>query len=383
MGGGEGVAGPLPDPPALREGEVAPLSLPAVEGEAQLDATAEEVGGGDALPPVLPLSFAEAALEGVPLTDASLLLEGGAVAAVLPLAQPLADDKGEGEREAPTEREGLREGGGDMDAEGAIEGDEGSVARDETLPLLDGAFDELAPADAVASDPDGEAEAAPDAVCAWESLPAALALAATVAPGVALALVDTDAEKVGESDAAPLCEGVPAAEGGGDIEAVPFPDGVCAADEDASALPEAEGDAETLREAAAEALAQYDCAALTLFTEDAEGEGLESAVGVSGPEGAAVAVGHEALLLRLGEPVDDGVPFTEAERGGERDADGELLSAAEIVAKLADAEADCCALVLARPLRENEGELESTALPVISASVPVCVTDLDARGDAE
>lgn len=259
----------------------------------------------------------------------------------------------------------------------------GGVAREETLPLLDGGFVELTPADAEAGDTEGDADAKPDAVGEGGAVPAVLALAGTVAPGVALAFVDTDAEKVDEAEAAPLCVGVPAAVGAGEVETDPVPDGECAADDDSSPLPEAESDAKALREEPAEALSLKVCAALPLFAKDADEEGLESAVGVSALEGAAEAEGHEALLLRLGEPVDEGVPLTEAERGGERDAEGELLSTAEIVAKLADADADDSALVLARPLRETEGEPVPTALAVISASVPVCVADLDARGDAE
>lgn len=56
-GVGEGVVYMVTVPPTLWEGKGVLLSLPAAEGEVPLDAVAENVSGGDALFPALPLAM--------------------------------------------------------------------------------------------------------------------------------------------------------------------------------------------------------------------------------------------------------------------------------------------------------------------------------------
>jgi len=171
--------------------------------------------------------------------------------------------------------------------------------------------------------------------------------------------------------------------GAGVSDTVPVSLKEAAAEGEAPPLSVADTDAEPLRDAAAEALAVGDGRPEALVASEAVGERLAPEDADSEGDCRADREGHDAVPLRLGEPEDEGDPRMEPERGGEREAEGDALSAAEADATLADAEADPAALALARALRESDGLPVTGAVPVTRATVPVTVTDLDAQGDAE
>lgn len=159
-------------------------------------------------------------------------------------------------------------------------------------------------------------------------------------------------------------------------------DAVATAEGEAPALPDTDADAESLLEDPAEALAESERAPDALANE-ADGEGLPTAEGVSGRDGCALVEGLDAEAERLGEPVLEEEPLTEADRCGEREAEDEGLSPFDAVAKLADAEVEPAALSLARALRDAEGDPVSSGEAVANAPVELCVVDLEVRGDEE
>lgn len=146
-----GEAEPTPEADIVPEGETEPLPIPL------------ELGGTVAVP------------EKGALREASAVLDAAAVAVALELVLPLRDAAEEGEREGPIERDGLRDVGGENEANGELVKDATAEPRAEELPLPD-ASETLGTAEMDSRDAEGEGEK-PEAVGMGLSEPAALTLA--------------------------------------------------------------------------------------------------------------------------------------------------------------------------------------------------------------
>ncbi len=162
-----GEAEPPPEADIVSEGETEPLPTPL------------ELGGAVAVPEKEALREASAVLDAAAVAAALELVlplwDAAADAAALELALPLGDAAEEKEREGPIERDGLRDVGGENEAEGELVKEATAEPRAEELPLPD-ASETLGTAEVDSRDAEGEREK-PEAVGTGLSEPAALTLA--------------------------------------------------------------------------------------------------------------------------------------------------------------------------------------------------------------